>query len=174
MDPIKTYATALFSVGEERDKTQDYLWEFKAIIRLMDVHSSFVLFLNHPTVSKEIKKNVIKSALYQKISQEMVNFIFLVIDKNRQNSLKEIFREYSNLYRKSKSLRYAKVFTVVALDEDEKIRLKSKLDQRFATDVLVENIIDESVLGGMVIRMGFTVIDASLKGELDRLRNVML
>jgi F-type H+-transporting ATPase subunit delta len=100
----------------------------------------------------------------------MLNFIFFVIDKNRQDSLKEIFREYSNLYRKYKEQRFAKVYTVVPLTEEEKWDIKKKLDKLYNTHVIIENILEPDIIGGMMIRMGFQVIDGTIKSELDRIK----
>ena len=64
----------------------------------------------------------------------MQKFILFLIDKNMQDSLKEIPRAYSNLYREFKNQRYAKVYTAVELYEDEKEALKRILDIKFNTD----------------------------------------
>jgi len=114
------------------------------------------------------------SALSQKISQEMQNFIFFLIDKNRQDSLKEILEAYSNLYREFKNQRYAKVYTAVKPSEDEKKDLKRILDTKFNTDTVIENIVDKTILGGMIIRIGFEVIDSSLISELSKIKTSVL
>lgn len=114
------------------------------------------------------------SALSQKISQEMQNFIFFLIDKNRQDSLKEILEAYSNLNREFKNQRYAKVYTAVKLSEDEKKDLKKILDTKFKTDTVIENIVDKTILGGMIIRIGFEVIDSSLISELSKIKTSVL
>lgn len=168
------YAQALFSVAlrtQNLDRFKDELW---FLCHLIKIHERFRSFLYHPEISKEIKKNVIKESLNQKMSQEMLNFIFFVIDKNRQNTLQEIFREYSNLYRKYKEQRHAKVYTVVPLTDEEKLEIKEKLDKLYHTDALIENILDKSIIGGMMVRMGFQVIDGTIKSELERIKAFML
>lgn len=174
MGPVNAYATALFSEARERGKIEEIGQELKGLCHLFDTIKNLDIFLNHPIITAETKKNVIKSALSQKISQEMQNFIFFLIDKNRQDSLKEILGAYSNLYREYKNQRYAKVFTVVELHEDEKEALKIILDTKFNTDSVIENIIDETIIGGMIIRIGFEVIDGSLISELNKIKSSIL
>lgn len=174
MGAVEAYAVALFSVARERDKIEEIMYEFQEICHLIDIIRDFGVFLNHPLITAHVKKNVIKSVLSQKLSPEMQNFIFLTIDKKRQNSLKEILRDYSNLYRKFKRQRYAKVYTAVKLYDDEKAVLKNKLDTMFGTDAVIENIVDKTILGGMIIRMGFEVIDGSLRTDLNKIKSSVL
>lgn len=174
MGAVEAYAAALFSVARERGKIEEIWYELQELCHLMDIMKNFRIFLNHPVISGKVKKNVIKSVLSQKISPEMQNFIFLAIDKNRQNSLKEILGEYSNLYRKFKGQRYAKVYTVIELNDDEKAVLKKMLDTMFKTDAVIENIVDKTILGGMIIRMGFEVIDGSLRTDLNKIKSSVM
>jgi len=164
------YAEALFSVARETDKIEEFKDELWLICHLIKIQNGFRHFLYHPEISRETKKNVIKQSLSQKISQEMLNFIFFVIDKNRQDSLQEIFREYSNLYRKYKEQRFAKVYTAVPLTEEQKLVIKEKLDKLYDTDAIIENILEPGIIGGMMIRMGFQVIDGTIRSELDRIK----
>ncbi|MDN5303023.1 MAG: F-type H+-transporting ATPase subunit delta [Thermoanaerobacteraceae bacterium] len=168
------YAQALFSVALRTQNLERFKNELWLICHLMKIHDKFRSFLYHPEISKEIKKNVIKESISQKISQEMLNFIFFVIDKNRQNSLQEIFGEYSNLYRKYKEQRYVKVYTAVPLTEEEKLELKQKLDKLYNTNTIIENILDKSIIGGMMVRIGFQVIDGTIRSELERIKAAML
>ena len=119
----------------------------------------FCIFINHPVISKDVKKDVMKAVFSGKISREVQNFIFIMIDRDKINLLSEILEEYNNLYKKFKNERYVKVYTVVPLYEDEKSILKKKLDTMFNTNAVIENIIDKTIIGGMIIRMGFQVID---------------
>ncbi|AYO31785.1 MAG: F-type H+-transporting ATPase subunit delta [Thermoanaerobacteraceae bacterium] len=164
------YAEALFSVARKADKIEEFKNELWMICHIIKIDNKFRHFLDHPEISRETKKNVIMQSFSQKTSQEMLNFIFFVIDKNRQDSLKEIFREYSNLYRKYKEQRFAKVYTVVPLTEEEKWDIKKKLDKLYNTHVIIENILEPDIIGGMMIRMGFQVIDGTIKSELDRIK----
>ena len=88
--------------------------------------------------------------------------------------MKEILGEYSNLYRKFKGQRYAKVYTVIELNDDEKAVLKKMLDTMFKTDAVIENIVDKTILGGMIIRMGFEVIDGSLRTDLNKIKSSVM
>ena len=88
--------------------------------------------------------------------------------------MKEILGAYSNLYRKFKNQRYAKVYTAVKLYDDEKAVLKNKLDTMFDTNMVIENIEDETILGGLIIRTGFEVIDGSLRTDLNKIKSSVL
>ncbi|HHW03947.1 MAG TPA: F0F1 ATP synthase subunit delta [Thermoanaerobacterales bacterium] len=164
------YAEALFSVARKTGKIEEFKNELWMICHIIKTDSKFRHFLTHPEIPKETKKNVIKQSFARKISQEMLNFIFFVIDKSRQDSLQEIFSEYSNLYRKYKERRFAKVYTVVPLTDEEKHELKEKLDELFDIDAVIENILEPAIIGGMMIRMGFQVIDGTIRSELDRIK----
>jgi len=168
------YAQALFSIAGKTGKIEEFKDELWLICRLIKIQDGFRHFLYHPEIPSHTKKNVIKQSLSQKISQEMLNLIFFAIDKNRQDSLQEIFREYSNLYRKYKEQRLAKVYTVTALTGEQKLEIKEKLDKLYDTDAIIENILDPDIIGGMMIRMGFQVIDGTIRSELDRIKATIM
>ncbi|MDD4568907.1 MAG: ATP synthase F1 subunit delta [Tepidanaerobacteraceae bacterium] len=174
MGAVETYAEALFSVAKEKGRIEEILYELQDICQLMDTVKDFRLFLNHPLISVYVKKAVVKSVFSIQISQEMQNFIFFTIERNRQNSLKQILGKYSDLYRKFKNERCAKVYTVVALSDKEKAVLKDKLDTMFDTNAVIENIIDKTILGGIIIRMGFEVIDGSYRSDLEKIKTAVL
>lgn len=88
--------------------------------------------------------------------------------------MQEIFWEYSNLYRKYREERYARVVTAVPLTEEEREQLKAKLDGLFNTHVVIENIVDPQIIGGVMIRMGFQVIDGTIGAQLDRLKAMIV
>ena len=160
----RSFAVALF---RSQDKIEEIMHEFQEVCHLIDIIRDFGVFKSSVN-SRLCEENVIKSTLSQKLSQELLNLIFLSIDKNIQNSLKEILGAYSNLYRKFKNQRYAKVYTAVKLYDDEKAVLKNKLDTMFDTNMVIENIEDETILGGL-IRTGFEVIDGSLRTDLNKI-----
>lgn len=168
------YAKALFSVAQQADKMEEFKNELWLVCHMIRIDNRFRHFLNHPEIPQDIKKDAVKQGLSQKISREMLNFIFFVIDKKRQDSLQEIFREYSNLYRKYKEQRYAKIYTVVPLTEEQKLDIKAKLDYLYDADVIIENILEPEIIGGMVIRTGFQVIDGSIKSALDRIKAALM
>lgn len=95
------------------------------------------------------------------------------MDKGRFENIFEIYDVFKGLYNEQKNLVEARVFTVVPLDEVHRVALEKNLAKRFNKKVILENVIDESILGGAVVYIGDQVIDGSIKNQLNQMKTQM-
>jgi F-type H+-transporting ATPase subunit delta len=163
----KRYAEALFEVAVELNKLEHFKEEISAVIDVFENEPKLKIIFEHPKLSKNEKKDIINSVFKDRISQEMLNLMYIVIDKGRERFLKDIKEEYINLTNERLNIVEAKVITAVSMTGEEKIKLQNRLSEKLGKNVILENIIDKNVIGGVLIRIQDKVIDASIKGQLD-------
>ncbi|WP_427337918.1 F0F1 ATP synthase subunit delta [Caloranaerobacter sp. DY30410] len=166
----KTYAQALFEVAEEVDKIQQFKEELNSIYEIFDKEKEFKIIFEHPKLSKNEKKDIINSVFKGRVAQEILNLIYIVIDKGREKYLMDIIEEYIELSNEKQGIIEAQAITAVPLDEEEKLRLQNKLSEKLGKTVILENIVDEGIIGGVLVKIQDKIIDASIKGQLDRIQ----
>lgn len=160
------YARALFDLAVEHDlldRVQEELLEGAELTESAEFSSIFF----HPKVEKQAKKNLI-IRVFAPYHPFVQNFFQMVVDKGRERALTGIAREFLHLARVHRGEVTAQVTTAVALNEGELATLKAKLG-RSAKKVIIEETIDQAIMGGIVIRVGNKIYDGSLAQRMKRL-----
>lgn len=135
---------------------------FNSIVR--DEHD-FSVFLSMPGIDGETKKSFIRSALEKRFSDDFVNFLCLIIDNERQSELPEIEFVLSALIDEEKNSLRVTVTSGAPLG-DLKKKISDALAAKYGKEIILEERVDSSLLGGMVLKIGDTVIDGSLSKRL--------
>jgi F-type H+-transporting ATPase subunit delta len=167
----KIYSQALFEVGKEDGKLDEYLEEIKFVGDVCSEYKEFFELLKTPKISINEKKNVFEETFEGKLSSETNNFIKIVLDKRRIKNIFEIIKEYEKLVDKHNGVVKADAYTTMPLDEDTLKSLEDKLSSITDKNVKLENKIDKSLIGGIKITLGDKVIDSSLKSRLSNIEN---
>lgn len=171
----KVYGDALFAAAQDKgslDAIYEEALELRSIFR---EHSDLVQLLNHPQIVKEEKIQVMENVFSGRVREEMMGFLATIVDKGRQNDIPAIFDYFIETVREYKKIGTAYVTSAVNLSERQKAQVKERL---LATTRYVEfdinYIVDPSLIGGMVIRIGDRVVDSSIKTQLYELRKDLL
>jgi F-type H+-transporting ATPase subunit delta len=167
----KTYSQAIFEVGLEKNSLDLYLEELKAVTAICKEYGDFYEILKSPKINTDEKKKVIENVFNGKVSLEIINFLKIILDKRRIKDLFSILKEFENLIYAHKGMVKAVAITTVPIGEKEIELLKNKLYEITGKKVELMNQIDESVLGGVLIKFGDRVIDGTLRGKLNKLQN---
>lgn len=171
----KTYSEALFSVAEEKHMVDILKEEADDIRKVLDDNPELVKFLSHPNVVKEEKIQVMENVFKGRISDEMLGFLVTVIEKGRQTCLKNIFGYFDGLVMEYRHIGRCLVKSALPLSYEQKAKIEKKLlDTTGYEKIDMDYQVDESLLGGVVIRIGDCVVDGSVKGKLDRLTRELL
>ncbi|MCQ6264895.1 F0F1 ATP synthase subunit delta [Fictibacillus sp. WQ 8-8] len=165
----KRYASALFEVvGQENlDKAEA---ELRLVKSIMEQNHDIQKILNHPKISVQQKKQIVKDSIGTDISAPVLNTVFLLIDRNRQGLITEMASQFIGLANESRGIADATVYSVRLLSADEKRQLEETFAKRVGKQRLrIENIIDQSLVGGVRIRIGNRIFDGSVRGKLERI-----
>ena len=164
------YAEALFQVGEETDSTDKLYGELKAVVHIVKENKDFSNILRSPLVSKEEKKDLITKVFDGKLSQNMINFLKILADKDRLALLADIEKDFKVLLNEKNNILEGIVITAVPMKEEEVKELQTKLSAKYNKTVVLENEVDKSVLGGVLVRLGNEEIDGTVKNRLDKMK----
>ncbi|MBT4292201.1 ATP synthase F1 subunit delta [bacterium] len=144
---------------------------YRAVAEIMDTHPELVHFLEGPQVTEQEKKELLKSLFGEQIEELLLNFFYLLIDRNRVEFLRDIEHEFALLVEIEQGQTRVLVTTAIALSDDLESALMAKLETVTGGKVVMKKKIDTSVLGGVCITMGDKVIDGTLRTGLGRLRS---
>lgn len=164
------YAKALFSLALEERVDKEIFEEINDLHKLIVHDKSFVKLMDSRTISKEEKKQIIDKIFKDKISVNLLNFLKLLIDKFRFNSLEKICLEYKNVYYEHYGIKEAKIYSAMALSKAKLAELKESLEKKYNCEIILEPFIDESLLAGLKVVIGDIVIDGSVSNRLVQLK----
>jgi len=170
-----TYADALFDLAIEKNMTEQWQTEIETISGILADNPDFNKLMEHPRITKEEKLKLAAEAFEGKADPEIVGFIRIIIEKDRYSDIEAIFEEFIKKVKNYNGIGTAFVSTAVELTGAQKDAVVAKLLE--TTDfksIEVNYSVDESLIAGMVIRIGDRVVDSSVRTRLDGLRSQLL
>lgn len=170
----KRYAVALFELAKEIDKIDLFNSQIEIIFNSMKVDKEFLSVLNHPRISGSEKFNLFKNIYKDGISDEILGLISIVINKNRETEILEIFETFLNLVREFKGITTAFIYSAKELSEKQISDIKMKLSENLNKEVIIEVNIQPDLIGGMLINIDGKVIDNSIKKGLEDIKKSLV
>ena len=164
------YAQALMSLAQQNNLTDSFGDTFRSLSNLLAESKDFKDFVLNPVIKAEDKKAVLKQVMGNDANPYLVNFMMLLVDKRRIVFLEPIVEQYLNLLRKLNQTVLAEVTSATELNDEQKSNLVEKVKAiASARDVELKTSVDPDLIGGVIIKVGSKVIDASLRGQLRRI-----
>jgi F-type H+-transporting ATPase subunit delta len=164
------YAQALMSLAQQENLTNQFGDTFRSLSSLFDESREFKDFILNPVIKSEDKKAVLKQVMGNDANPYLVNFMMLLVDKRRIVFLEPIMEQYLNLLRKLNQTVLAEVTSATELNDEQKNNVVEKVKAiAEARDVELKTSVDPDLIGGVIIKVGSKVIDASLRGQLRRI-----
>ena len=173
-DIARVYASSLVDIGQEKKILPDIEEEIKFIAGIMTDNKDFRHFLTSPGITKDAKKDFIEKIFKGKLSEPIVNFLKVLIDNDRQSAIVEINDALAGLIDDVNNRQRVTIITSFDLDSTLKNKLAAKLKDVFKKEIILKEEIDPGILGGIIIRVGDTVIDGSLAKDLRNIKNDLL
>lgn len=166
------YAGALFDIAKEKGVIDEFL-DQAILIRECLKDRDCQLVLNHPQISASEKHKFFENAFSGKIHDDLLGFLYLVADKNREAGLIPALTKLIARIEKHKGKVTAKVMSASPYDEYQVNSLKAMLSRKLGKDVELDMKIDSSVIGGPYIFVDGNHIDWTVKKRLRDLTNHM-
>ena len=161
------YAQSLFEAGLEVEKIEEFYGELNELRNIFIKEETLFDLLQHPRVAKNEKKEVLSNIFSEKISQELLNFLYILVDKRREAFLFEIIEEFNKTYNKHHNIVNVEAVTAVSMDEKAIDRLKSKLEEKLNKNIILVNTVDTSVIGGVLLKVEDRYVDTTLASQLE-------
>ena len=163
------YAQALMSLAQQSDLAEQFGETFRSLESLMSESQEFKDFVQNPVIANEDKKAVLKQVMGD-ANPYLVNFMMLLVDKRRIVFLESIVNQYLSLLRKLNQTALAEVISARELSDEQKGNIVEKVKGIVeARDVELKTSVNPDLIGGVIIKVGSKVIDASLRGQLRRI-----
>ncbi|MDK2917557.1 MAG: F-type H+-transporting ATPase subunit delta [Candidatus Petromonas sp.] len=166
----KAYSEALFEVALEENKTDLFLDELQFVVDTFKMYPDFYELFKSPLIKVDEKKKIISEIFGDKLSDEMNNFLKIILDKRRGYYIEQIKWEFEKMVNHHKGIIKAVAVTAVPLSDEEKMSLQEKLSNVTGKNIKLTNEIDQNLLGGVLVRIGDKVIDGSIKGRLEEMK----
>jgi F-type H+-transporting ATPase subunit delta len=168
-DAARVYAEALFSAGEDKGKINELQSQLAEFADAVDGDRELQVFLFSPYLSSQDKKDGLARAVTG-AQPEFVNFLELLIEKGRMPEVFRIRREYDELWKKANRRLDVTVTSAIELDPSVVGKIGEEVERQTGEKVELSSEVDDGILGGIVLRVGNMVLDASIRTRLEKLR----
>ena len=165
------YAEALFQLSEEENITKEIYNELHDVVEVIKNNKELDNVLKSPLVAKAEKVQLIETLFNNKINNNLKNFLKILVEKGRISSLKSIELTFKELLNDKHNIIEGTVISAIALTEKQVKELEEKLSKKYNKNVTLENEVDQSILGGVLVRLGNTQIDGSVKTRLNNIKD---
>lgn len=168
---FKKYARALAAAGTELKIFEKLLSELERAGAEIALNPAVKIYLHDSRVGSADQRTLLEKAFSPALSASAVNFLLILIKDKNIDFLESVLDEARRLKREQENAIQAEIITAEPLSAKLKQRTVKVLSQKTGKDVIIENSTDKNIIGGMIVRMGDLLIDASLRGKIKRLRN---
>jgi F-type H+-transporting ATPase subunit delta len=168
----RVYATALYQAAEEGGRIAEVRRDLGEFVAALESSDELRRFLVADEVSDAKKKEVLLE-LTEGGDELMRNFLRLMVDKNRESELEEAYRVFIQLTEQAQGLVHVQVVSAVPLTASVQEALRKKIESSLDKTVELSLTVDREILGGLRLRIGDRVADASVRHRLERLREVL-
>lgn len=163
----KVYGDALFEAAVEAKKMDEMYEEVVQLLVILKANEELQKMLSNPKIIREDKENVIETVFRDRVSSEIVELMKLMIAKGRYSEIESVFEYFIGLVKEEKKIGIAYVTTAVELaDKQKKEVVKRLLETTRYESFEMNYIVDPTIIGGMIIRIGDRVVDSSIKTKL--------
>ena len=169
----RVYATALFEAAYEEGRVEEVRRDLGEFVGALDSSPELRQFL----VAEEIadaRKTQVLLELTEGGSELMRNLLRLLVDKGRESELGGVYRAFVALVEEAQGIVHVEVVTAVPLTPALQQTLKTKIESSLKKTVELTMTVDKEILGGLRLRIGDRVADASVRHRLERLREVLI
>ena len=158
-----TYGEALFELAVQESKVDELCEEAQAVIDIFKDNEDLVNVLKSPKVEKKEKEQLIENIFKKFVSEDITGLLVIMVSKDRQTKIVSTLEYF-------KKIGVAYVTTARPLTDNQKLSIVSRLlSTTDYVDFKMNYDIDESLIAGMVIRIGDRVVDSSIKHKIDEL-----
>jgi F-type H+-transporting ATPase subunit delta len=163
------YARSLFEVAREHDELDEIHEQLGELADAVSQDRELQVFLFSPYFSREEKKDGL-GKLVDGANEHLFRFLELLVERNRTPLLFRIRRTFDDMWDEERKRLTVEVTSAVELDEDTIKSIGERIEEQTGRDVELSSRVDPDVIGGIVLRVGNMVLDASVRSRLERLR----
>ncbi len=164
------YALAIYDIAVENNKVREVYETLDSIMNLYEKDKEFKNLMLHPLIKREEKIKIVENILSNadEISKHIIDYL---IDKDRIYIIRFILAEYLKIYYKDNNeIAVTAIFSKM-ISENQRKKLLEKLENKTGRKVVLDIKIDESIIGGGIVRINDDIIDGSIKRQIENIKN---
>ena len=167
----RRYAKAVFTVGSENGKLEDYNAALQAVATLYAENTDVVDALTNPLYPIELREKVMAGVVKSMdVDTVMGNFLNLLVEKKRADILPEIAEEFKVMVDEAQNISHGTVISAVELSDELHNKIQDTLEKLTGKKVELTTSVDPTIIGGMIAKVGDLVLDGSIKTQLAGLK----
>jgi F-type H+-transporting ATPase subunit delta len=164
------YAKSLLKIAIDENSLEDLHNDMVLVNDVCVNNKELTLLLQSPIIKSDKKTTIMNEIFEGKISQMASSFIAIIISKKREGILGDIASAFIETYKIHKNIKTAQVTTAIPLSEDQKDKVTTILKASNNTETIdLKEIVDPTIIGGMIIKVGDKQVDESIKRKLTNL-----
>jgi len=170
----RNYAEALLELARKANDLRGWGEIIDSVANGIESDRRLRVFLESPRVSAQQKNEIFQKAYGNVMPRNFVRFLQALVHNRRQMLIPQIAHEYKNLVDQVEGRLHASVIVAREADDNDRQIITSQLSRALGKDVVPHFHVNPSILGGLVVRVGDTVLDGSVRRRLSTLRSRML
>ena len=168
------YARALLDLAIEKGTLDTVNQDMLDLVSTCDQSADLANLLRSPIIDAKKKREIFEKLFGSSMSEMSIGFINLIINKSRENILVEIASSYVEQYKQHMNIMDVTIVSASPLQSETKDKIIVKVKENFNGTIQLSEKVDESLVGGFIVKMGDTQIDASIASQLTNLNNILL
>jgi F-type H+-transporting ATPase subunit delta len=165
----QVYGRSLFQVAQEQGKLDELREQLGQFADALDQHRELAVFFFSPYFSSQEKRDALDTLL-DGADAIFINFLALLIENHRMPVIFRIRQEYERLWEEENKMLPVQITSAIALDDATTESLGKTIGERAGRKVALASRVDPDILGGIIIRVGNSILDASIRNRLEQLR----
>ena len=170
----REYGDGLYALCEEENISKDVLEQLLMLQRLFREQPDFTRLLGNMSLSKDERVKILDSVLRGQIHLYLLNFLKILCERGALNEYEGCLAAFKTLYNQAHGIVEATVTTAVPLDDEQRARMAAKLSKMTDKLVVLNEKVDESLIGGVLLEMNGQRYDNTLKNRLKSIHSAMV
>ncbi len=166
------YAKALLELSIEKNSLHESFKDMLLVDNICSECKEFSLLLKSPIVKTDQKLKIFDLIFCNSISNLGMMFVNIIISKKRESLLSGIAQSFISLYKAENNIETAIIKTALPISDDLKNSVVAYIKDLTNNKVELTEVVDENIIGGVIIRMGDKQLDASISSEISELRQI--
>lgn len=172
-DVHKSYAAALFELAYEEKIEKEILEATKEFSNILKENYEYALLLSSPALDKKERMNLLKDAIGDNYPEILSLFLIYMCEKGIITEFDQMAIEYEMLYNEMQKLSLAVIKSAIELTEEEKQSIRTKIERTIKSKIIPQYVIDEEILGGIIVEADGKIFDGSLRKKISELKKVI-
>lgn len=169
----RNYAEALLALGTRAENREGFGAMIQDVANAIAQNATVKLFLESPRVSYERKNEIIAEAFGDRVPRVFLRFLQMMVHNRRQMMIPEVSREYSRMLDAAEGRVHAEVTVARAVTDGESTAIGAQLSRVLGKTVIPSVTVNPDIMGGVIVKVGNTVMDGSVRRRLSKLASRM-